>query len=503
MYDYILKAKAIYPLNGEDKTLDWIGVKDKKIACLGKGDVPEGETVKEYNGVIIPGLSDSHTHCSASSVFKYCDSLMMCTCLQDIFDIIAAKAESTEGDWLLFHSLMVPYLAEQRWPDRWELDAVSKGKKVVIAGYDMHGSVFNTAALDSIEIDPDEFGVEKRDGEVTGQMASDDAHFRAFQQYMDQLDRDVYQEMVDGFIQECVFLGLTTVHALEGGFFPENMDVGEWTKRAADEKTPLHVVVYPQVWDYDLAAKYNLPRYGGCLTLDGSDMNYTMAMDEVYDNNPSTRGFLMRKDADLYELVSRAHADGKQCAFHALGERAIDQILYIYDQVIAEQGDKGLRHRIEHFTMAKDDQIAHAKKLGCVVVPQPEVSLLFTEPSVEAQFGAERTARMERYKVWTDAGLIVGGGSDSPIGGISPFGGLNALINNPVETRRLDIDEALRYYTYNVAYAAHEEHERGMIQEGFYADFTVLDRDPYAEPENIGEFKALATISEGRIVYEA
>ncbi len=70
------------------------------------------------------------------------------------------------------------------------------------------------------------------------------------------------------------------------------------------------------------------------------------------------------------------------------------------------------------------------------------------------------------------------------------------------DTRRVDVKTALKYYTVNPAYAAHEENERGKISAGYFADFTVLDRNPYEEPKHINEFQVKATFTEGNLVYK-
>lgn len=501
MYDYVLRAGKIYTMNDLQPEAGWVAVKDGKIAETGNGEIPEASKIMDFGGAtVIPGLMDPHIHGTVAAIFEKGVSLAECANIQEVLDKIEARCKTEQGELVVAHSLMVPFLAESRWPKRSELDQISNGKKVIAVGYDMHGSVVNTRALESIEIDSSVMGVEVENGEITGQMSSDDAHFLTIGQVLGQYSNDEMSSLVDDYIQKCLSYGLTGVHVLEGSFVEKNRDIKIWMDKK--HKAPFHIVVYPQVWDMDSVEEFQLPRHGGCITLDGSDMNYTMAMAEPYTNKPETRGFLMREDAMVYKLVSRAHAEGKQCAFHALGERAIDQILWIYDRVIKEQGDKDLRHRIEHFTMATDEQIEHAARLGCVVIPQPELASLFDMPSVEEQFGKERAARMERYRVWTDKGLIVCGSSDVPINGLNPLKAIHELVNNVHDTRRLDVTTALKYYTVNPAYAAHEEKERGKICPGFFADFTVLDRNPYMEPGQIHEFSVIATITEGNLVYQ-
>ena len=277
-----------------------------------------------------------------------------------------------------------------------------------------------------------------------------------------------------------------------------------WLRKINEESLPFHCVLYPQLWDYERALRYNLPRHGGCLTLDGADTDYTMALDEPYANKPEVRGDLYRKDSEVYNLTKKAYSDGKQTAFHAMGERAIDQVLDAYRRVIAEQGQKNLRLRIEHFTLPRDEHVKMAAKLNIVVSQQPEYTYIFDTPggAVEQWFGKERADRMEQYKHISDMGIVVAGGSDAPVNSLNPFTGIQGLVNGRGAGRRMSVTEALKAYTYNAAYAAFEENERGTIKEGFYADFTVIDKDPYEISDKIDEIKVMGTVSEGRIVFE-
>ena len=228
-----------------------------------------------------------------------------------------------------------------------------------------------------------------------------------------------------------------------------------------------------------------------------------MALDEPYTCKPEVRGNLFRKDSEVYNLVSKAYADNKQTAFHAMGDRAIDQLLDAYRRVIAEQGQKNLRLRIEHFTMPRPSHLKLASELGVVVSQQPEFPYIYdTEDGyVEEWFGKERVKRIEQYKQNMDAGIMVAGGSDSPVNSINPLTGIHGVVNGRFDTRRMDVKGALKMYTYNAAYAAFEEQERGTIKEGFYADFTILGQDPYEIPDKINEIEVIGTISEGRVVY--
>jgi predicted amidohydrolase YtcJ len=69
---------------------------------------------------------------------------------------------------------------------------------------------------------------------------------------------------------------------------------------------------------------------------------------------------------------------------------------------------------------------------------------------------------------------------------------------------KLTIEEAIRAYTLNTAFAAFEEEIKGTITVGKLADYVVLsDNLLTMDPDNIKDVKVLKTVVGGGLVYEA
>lgn len=504
--NYVLKGKKIYTLDERKPTADWVIIKDKKIYKAGTGAVPEGYKVKDFeDNIIIPGIIDSHVHGCNTAVMLSGVSLMEADSIKDVLNLIEERCSTTDEELVLAPFFIVPQIKEGRFPTRKELDSVSHGKRVMVINITLHSSSINTAAYEFVDFTGKEQGMTKdEDGVFNGWLTEDEVNFHAMGALIAGMSDEKIEEYIGLFGKMCAENGITTAHCLEGQFIAGDRDIDIWLRKINEGSLPFHCVLYPQLWDYERALRYDLPRHGGCLTLDGADTDYTMALDEPYTNKPEVRGDLYRKDSEVYNLTKKAYSDGKQTAFHAMGERAIDQLLDAYRRVIAEQGQKNLRLRIEHFTLPRDEHVEMAAKLNIVASQQPEYTYIFDTPggAVEQWFGKERAGRMEQYKHISDMGVVVAGGSDAPVNSLNPFTGIQGLVNGRGAGRRMSVTEALKVYTYNAAYAAFEENERGTIKEGFYADFTVIDRDPYEVSDRIDEIKVMGTVSEGRIVFE-
>jgi predicted amidohydrolase YtcJ len=254
--------------------------------------------------------------------------------------------------------------------------------------------------------------------------------------------------------------------------------------------------------------KYNLPRIGGCLTLDGAGFEYTMALQEPYPARPERRGFLIHTDEEIYQLISQAHREGIQTAFHALGDRAIDQLLYVFRQVIGEQGNKDLRHRVEHFSLPWDVHMDMLAEMKLIASMQPAFTGLWGEPEkgyYDLLFDRGRAARMEVFPEIIRRGGVICGGSDSPVTLVNPLYGIACCINNPDPRRNVSVHDALKIFTINAAYSVHQEKEKGSIEVGKDADLTVIDRNPYeyADKAELYDMKTLMTIRDAEFTYRA
>ncbi|MDR3294566.1 MAG: amidohydrolase family protein, partial [Clostridiales Family XIII bacterium] len=299
--------------------------------------------------------------------------------------------------------------------------------------------------------------------------------------------------------------GVTTMHGLFGLLVRDDRDMDLIMKRK--DELPIEMVVFYQTWDVDKAHAMGLPRVGGCLTLDGASFEYTMANFTPYKSAPALRGVLYHNDDEVYQVVKKAHLYNMQCTMHALGERAIDQLLYTYRRVFMEQGKKDLRHRIEHFSYPTQDQIEMAAELGLILSMQPGFTYYWDRAEggeFEYMFGRAGADRWDPFNRVVAAGNIVCAGSDCPVTPVEPLVDIATVAHGHNPVRNASLDDAIRMVTINGAYAAGIEAQKGSIEIGKDADFTVIDRNPYehAEKREIYGMEALLTIRRGRITYE-
>lgn len=240
---------------------------------------------------------------------------------------------------------------------------------------------------------------------------------------------------------------------------------------------------------------------------DGSLVGHTAAMCDDYVGDEGERGYFQKPPAELRDTITLAHRSGWQVATHAIGDRAVGEILDIYEEVLTAHPRADHRHRIEHCGITRPEQIEVIARLGVIPVPQGRFVHELGDGMLSA-LGAQRAEWCYRQKSFLDAGIELPASSDRPVVDGNPLLGLRDLIERRTATgvalapsERLSRIQALRAYTYGSAYAGFAEHRLGRLEPGYLADFAVLSADPL-QAADIGEISVLATVIGGNTVHD-
>ncbi|MBN2465346.1 amidohydrolase family protein, partial [candidate division WOR-3 bacterium] len=271
--------------------------------------------------------------------------------------------------------------------------------------------------------------------------------------------------------------GVTTIGALVG---VEDTTEDEW-RALLDGLAGCAVgtVPYLQTWDVETPRRFGLKQAGGCLLIDGSLGSRTAALSQPYSDAPGNTGSCYVSDDKLLSFLKAAAAAGLQTAVHAIGDRAIEQVVRCHEQL----GDKGpgnpLRHRIEHAELLSDSLISRIARLGLLLGIQPAFEAEWGGPNRMYAFRlGERWRSTNPYRRLLHAGVRLAGGSDAPITRIDPVAGIRAAMDHPNTAERISGEEALAMFTLEAAFALNREDACGSIEVGKDSDLTVLTSDP-------------------------
>ncbi len=218
---------------------------------------------------------------------------------------------------------------------------------------------------------------------------------------------------------------------------------------------------------------------------DGGLSGATAAVSIPFRNNELTSyGVLRFETEELYRLALEAHLAGFRIGTHAIGDRALDQILDVYERLEREHPN-GMRHRIEHFGLANTSHLERAKKLGVIVVPQA-IFLHELRMNFQQYVPTPFLEHCYNLSAMIDAGLTMALSTDGPVvRELDPLEGIKAAMNEPmVEGNGIKLTQSLNAYTLQGAIAQGDESNRGTLEVGKHADLVVMT-DPFTtKPED-------------------
>lgn len=533
--DTVLYNGTIRTLDPAQPTVSAIALSGERILALGDDDAmrdllaPGGEAVDLGGHLVIPGLTDAHVHLAWFTDYLHAVDLFNTTSVGKAVERVAARAaETPPGQWIRGRGW-----AQDDWPDRAFptaalLDAAVPDRPVYLIARSGHAAWANSLALRRANVTattPDPPGGQiQRDesGQPTGLLLED-----ALQLVGKTIPVPTPTELADQMrdtLAAAQRVGLTGVHDFDGATCFQALQI----LRARDELS-LRVVKNLPVKLLGHAAELGLRwgfgdhhlRIGGVKTFaDGALGLRTAAMLAPYEGEPDNLGIVVTDKEEMVENVRKASAAGLPSTIHAIGDRAVHDVLDVYETVRAEEGRWGippqrLRHRIEHVQVIHPDDVPRLAQLGIVASMQPIHAT--SDMHMADRYWGERAAYSYNWRLQLNAGAALAFGSDAPVEPINPLYGIHAAVtrrradgspgpegwrsDQPGGDARLTVEEALRGFTGGPAYTAGMENHLGKLAPGFLADLVVLDRDIFAvDPMQIVEASPLGVMVGGQWV---
>jgi predicted amidohydrolase YtcJ len=216
----------------------------------------------------------------------------------------------------------------------------------------------------------------------------------------------------------------------------------------------------------------------------------------------------MQEPDEMKSLVKKAHSAGFQVGIHAIGDAAIDLILDAYEEAQVADPRPDPRHRIEHCSIVDLATIDRIARLGVVPIPGTSFLYYFRDAYVQ-NLGMDRIRHVYGLRSFLERGVIAAASTDAPVVPTSATVGLQTMMTrtdmdgNQIWTdEAVSLDDALRAYTVNGAYASHEDRIKGVLAPGMLGDVTVFETDlDQVAAGDIGQVAVDHTIIDGTIAY--
>jgi predicted amidohydrolase YtcJ len=508
--DLIIKGNVVTMVNQKPRAKA-IGVKDGRIAVVGGVEEMEkiaGDTTQILDlkdKTILPGFIDSHTHLTATGISMLGVDLSSVTSVNGALERIRERVQITPaGKGILCWEFDSFKVKEKRFPSQEELNAISTEHPISVQHYDLHFAMLNSAAFKLAGFTADEEGVvTDSSGQTTG-LVEDPAIFKSVRMMGEAIREENHMKALLAVAKAALKVGITTVHA------KDPLDDALYIINNQDQ-IPVRVktLIMGEIKEDGLLDKVlssGIPGERVCIAIiaDGSIEGHTGALFEPYSDDPDALGMLYYTDNELHGFVEKAHRAGMQVSIHAETDRSIEQAISVYEKVLAEYPREDHRHRIEHFEFPLGEHITRVARAGVTLGMQP--AFLSINENVEHYrklFGELRIKRCNPYRFILDQGILVSGGSDSPVTRLNPLKGIYDCLTHPLEEQRIELYEALKMFTINGAKIGFEEKLKGSIEPGKLADFAVLSKDPNRVAyDQINNIEVEMTIVGGEIVFE-
>lgn len=501
---------------------------DASIVAVGdvkdlRARYPSAKRIDGGGTCVVPGFNDCHCHILAYGLDLSAADLSP-EHAPDIPSLVARLREwalaHPEAHWITGNFYDQNRMAERRHPTRYELDAVSNDKPVLIEHTSKHGGVANSAALRVAGVTrdtPDPAGGRiERDatGEPTGVLL--ESAMELVTRHQPPLSHAQRVRAIHLAAQAMAKKGITAAADASTGWTDLQAEVAAYAQ-AVKEGAPLritlmilaHALRQQDGWltPQDVHTDSNGVRIGiAKIFADGALTTRTAALREPFLDSETT-GILLQSEEELQDLVMGTHTAGWQIATHAIGDRAIETMLRLYSLALRSRPRSDTRHRIEHCMLLDEQLIARLCELRVTAVLQPEFIARLGD-AYRYGLGEERANRLKPVASLLRAGVPVAFSSDCPVVPGAPLDGVYAAMSRTTpqgfvlnKGERVDALTALRLYTQGSAWAVRDEALTGSLEPGKRADFVVLTEDPAKVPaEEWHRVQVIETVFEGKVL---
>jgi predicted amidohydrolase YtcJ len=488
-----------------------------RIIYIGDTDTVEnivrilgGEIIDLHRGVVLPGFIDAHMHLLSLGIQLNSLDLRGVASIEDLKKILKDFASRSRMKWIVGRGWDQELFKEKRFPTRWDLDEVISDRPVYISRVCGHVAVVNTVAMEMLGFENIRDSNILRDGRgVATGLIREGMVSVAWQKILSDMPSEDLAKSVLDALKYAASQGVTTIDVAGCDLRELTIILNLWSMGLLPLRVRIHMYteVFKMLREAGVRPPFgdeHLKIIGVKLVVDGSLGARTAWLSKHYSDDPQNMGVCITPPEVLEAIALDADSIGLQLAAHAIGDRALDVVLLVYSKLSLK------RHRVEHASLVRDDQLAVLEKLKPVLVVQPH--FVISDWWVLNRVSIERSRWVYRFKDFIDRGIPVAFSTDSPVESLNPWETVYAAVTRGryeevplysyTKDQAIPVNMALHMYTYGSAYALNEENNLGSLEVGKLADFIVVDRDPLSvDPRELRSIRVLETYVSGKRVW--
>ncbi len=482
---------------------------------------PTTRVIDAGGKTIIPGFNDAHVHfMETGQQLSSVDLRTAATPAEFVARIKAFAAKLPKGRWILGGKWDHENWKPNDLPTAEMIDAVTPDNPVFIDRLDGHMALANSLAMRLAKVDRNTKEVEgglivrKSNGDPAGVFK--DAAMTYIYKVIPVPSWEEKMEAAQAATDHAASLGVTSVQDMSTG-----TDVGVFQELHRSGKLKTRVYGCSPLADYKRWSSVGIHHaFGtpmlrvGCLKgyADGSLGSTTAWLFAPYLDDPTSSGLAGEDIPRTPEYVLGADLAQLQINIHAIGDRANDEILDIFEKTAAANGPRDRRFRIEHAQHLRQEDIERFAKLKVVASMQP-YHIIDDGRWAWKRLDEKRLKGTYAFRTILDTGGVLAFGSDSPVAPLDPIWGVYAAVTrrtlddkNPsgwIAEQKISVEETIRAFTWGSAYAEFQDGVKGTLEQGKLADMVMLSDDIFAiDPVKIKDVKVLMTIVDGKVVFE-
>ena len=522
MYKLFVNGK-IHTLNDKNPfSTALLILNDRIVYCGNEKDFNFPETrVQKINLRslhVYPAFTDCHTHIASVAIGKERIRLEHCASLSEtLLNVSGHLKDFVESSWVLGGGWNAN-LWSDGIPHKTYLDKISTARPIALYSRDGHTMWLNSKALDIC-------GFNESTGDPTGGKLGRDSKnelnglvyekaCNIVESFCESVSYEQLQRGMEKLYPEMYALGLTSVHSCES--------LKIWSlfqKMSLRNDLHVRICMHPPVEEADKLIDAGICsgfgnewlRLGGLkYFVDGSLGSQTADMFENYTGLDQA-GIEVMSEPELTEKLYYTAENGFSASIHAIGDKANHQTLNALQKVRSSSLNYGLRHRIEHAQIVKEEDVRRFSEQGVIASMQP--LQIADDIKISEKYIHDRIRDVYRIGSFINNGVRVVFGSDMPVADPDPLKGILAAycrrfgLNRGEprwnESECISVQDALRCYTSQAAYASYEDNLKGTIEKGKLADFIGLPVDlEHADEEGLREARVKLTVIGGEVVFD-
>lgn len=535
--DTVLLNGKIWTGESDSSYVEAIAIDGNKIMAIGSND-----DIKKLMGdsthvidlkkkLVTPGFNDAHIHFLSGSMILSSADLLSTTSLAEMKQVLLAYAQKNpDKTWITGRGWQYGFF-EGGMPNKKYVDSLIPDRPVFLRAYDGHSGLANSKALELAGITRDTkysgFGemVKDASGEPTG------AFLEGAQSLVSTfVPKPTEQEQLDALhngMKYAASLGITSMQNANGdleefSLYKKLFDNNELTMRfsmgfsVGAKTTDQEIADFIKIKN-DTANSAWLKAHAIKFMVDGVIESHTAVMVDPYSDIPVNDRMQAKRwniPLDRYrELVVQLDKAGFQLYTHAIGDLGVRESLNAYEQAAKLNGPRDRRPRIEHIEQVQADDIPRFATLGVLPSMQPIHADPGTVDVWGRAVGEERLPRSFAWQSLLKSGATLVYGADWPACiSLDPMRGLHSAVNRRtidgeppngwVPEQRIRMEDAMKAYTVNSAFASFDEKQKGKLAPGYFADLVVHSQDLFSIPSmDIHKTKVLLTMVDGKVVF--